>query len=64
MKCITRITVKDASTMTEGVPLLSFDEHSNSRSELRSRVSNIRACPKKITKTCKNPQTLFDLMHF
>lgn len=40
LKCITRITVKDASTMTEGVPLLSVDEQYPSRSELRSR-SNI-----------------------
>ena len=48
MKCITRITVKDASTMTEGVPLLSFDEN-GSRSELRSRVRT------------KKIKTLFDV---
>ena len=38
-KCIMRITVKDASTMTEGVPLLSVDEQDGERSGLRSRVS-------------------------
>ena len=37
LRCITRITVKDASTMTEGVPLLSLEERA-SRNELRSRV--------------------------
>jgi len=35
-----RITVKDASTMTEGMPLLSIDEQDGERAGLRSR-SNI-----------------------
>ena len=40
-KCIMRITVKDASTMTEGVPLLSVDEQDEGRSGLRSRVCTV-----------------------
>ena len=38
-KCIMRITVKDASTMTEGMPLLSIDEQDGERAGLRSRVN-------------------------
>ena len=39
VKCIMRITVKDATTMTEGVLLLPVDEQDGERFGLRSRVS-------------------------
>ena len=43
-KCIMRITVKDASTMTEGMPLLSIDEQDGERAGLRSRVNTASLC--------------------